>query len=492
MLFYPFTSRVTYDEQGLPLYDRAVDSAFLRDFYKAYWSDGVFYDPTTSFQVTAAGAGMALQVAPGKAQIQGAFAIETAVQGLSVTAADTTNNRVDAVVLRLDLSLDKRNIELAVLKGTPAADPVAPALTRNSTVWELGLANIAVRKNVSTLTQQDITDTRLDPQRCGVVAQTIGELDTSAYFLQLQAALEQIQKELSDLNAGSATMLKDEYDLDRAVLTAGGIKAYTDERLQPVQTNLSNLAADVGKLQTGVDNLQYSNAGAHNAVYRGKALGSSVSDEQYAAIGAGTFDDLYIGDYWTIGGVNYRIAAFDYFLNSGDTECTAHHVVLVPDTCLYKADVNSTNTTTGGYVGSAMHKTNLEQAKTIIKSAFSGHVLNKRVYLVNAVANGAPSAGAWADSEVDLMTERMVYGCPVFSPMTDGQKDQWSSMHNYTVEKSQLPLFQHEPSRICNRDNWWLRDIVSASGFALVGEYGRASYYYASTSLGVRPFFCIR
>lgn len=256
MLFYPFTSRVTYDEQGLPLYDRAVDSAFLRDFYKAYWSDGVFYDPTTSFQVTAAGAGMALQVAPGKAQIQGAFAVESAVQSLSVAEADTTNNRIDTVVLRLDLSLDKRSIELAVLKGTPATEPIAPTLTRNSTVWELGLANITVRKNVSALTQLDITDTRLDTQRCGVVAQTIGKLDTSAYFLQSQAALEQIQKELSDLNAGSATMLKDEYDLDRTVLTAGGIKAYTDERLQPVQTSLSGLAADVGKLQTDVGNLK--------------------------------------------------------------------------------------------------------------------------------------------------------------------------------------------------------------------------------------------
>ena len=250
MLFYPFTSRVTYDEQGLPLYDRAVDSAFLRDFYKAYWSDGIFYDPTTNFQVTAAGTGMALQVAPGKAQIQGAFAIESAVQSLSVAAADTTNNRIDTVVLRLDLSLDKRNIALAVLKGTPAADPVAPALTRNGTVWELGLANITVNKNVSSLTQLDITDTRLDTQRCGVVAQTIGELDTSAYFLQSKAALEQIQKELSDLNAGSATMLKDEYDLDRTVLTAGGIKAYTAAQLQPVQTSLGGLAADV-------DNLKY-------------------------------------------------------------------------------------------------------------------------------------------------------------------------------------------------------------------------------------------
>ena len=56
------------------------------------------------------------------------------------------------------------------------------------------------------------------------------------------------------------------------------------------------------------------NAGAHNSIYRGKYLGSSVTAEQYTAISSGTFEDLYIGDYWTIGGVNYRIAAFNYYM----------------------------------------------------------------------------------------------------------------------------------------------------------------------------------
>lgn len=234
-----------------------------------------------------------------------------------------------------------------------------------------------------------------------------------------------------------------------------------------------------------------SNAGAHNAIYRGKYLGDSVTAAQYAAIKAGTFDNLFIGDYWTIGGINYRIAAFDYYLNCGDTACTDHHVVIVPDTNLYNVAMNSTNTTAGGYVGSEMYKTNLANAKTTIKSAFSGHVLNHRVYLVNAVANGAPSAGAWVDSEVDLMTERMVYGCPVHSPMTDGQKDPWSAMHNYTVEKSQLPLFRHDQSRICNRNTWWLRDVVSAASFAVVTDNGLAGYFTASLALGVCPAFCV-
>lgn len=243
--------------------------------------------------------------------------------------------------------------------------------------------------------------------------------------------------------------------------------------------------------------LLFNNAGAHNAIYRGKSLGSTVTTAQYAAIKAGTFDDLYIGDYWTIGGVNYRIAAFDYYLNSGDTNCTTHHVVIVPDTCLYNAQMHNissggwesgaANTTAGGYVGSDMYKSNLEQAKTTIKSAFSGHVLKHRIYLTNAVANGRASDGAWCDSEVDLMCEQMVYGSGIFSPVSDGS----NVPANYRVEKSQLPLFQHEPSRICNRAAWWLRDVITASHFALVDNYGGAYYGNASRSLGVRPAFCI-
>lgn len=243
--------------------------------------------------------------------------------------------------------------------------------------------------------------------------------------------------------------------------------------------------------------LLFNNAGAHNAIYRGKSLGSTVTTAQYAAIKAGTFDDLYIGDYWTIGGVNYRIAAFDYYLNSGDTNCTTHHVVIVPDTCLYNAQMHNTssggwesgaaNTTAGGYVGSDMYKSNLEQAKTTIKSAFSGHVLKHRIYLTNVVANGRASGGAWCDSEVDLMCEQMVYGSGIFSPVSDGS----NVPANHRVEKSQLPLFQHEPSRICNRATWWLRDVITASYFANVFSDGGAGYNGASNSLGVRPAFCI-
>lgn len=236
-----------------------------------------------------------------------------------------------------------------------------------------------------------------------------------------------------------------------------------------------------------------SNAGAHNSVYRGKYLGNALTTKQKAQISAGTFNDLYIGDYWTIDGVNYRIAAFDYWLNSGDTTCTTHHVVIVPDTCLYSTQMNTSNITTGAYARSAMYTSNLEQAKTIINNAFgSANILSHREFLANATKSTTDptyeSAGSWYDSTVEIMNERMVYGADVLHNI----EVNGAIPLNYTIDKSQLPLFALEPSRICNCDTWWLRDVVSAEYFANVGCFSGADGNNASYSFGVRPAFAIK
>lgn len=229
-------------------------------------------------------------------------------------------------------------------------------------------------------------------------------------------------------------------------------------------------------------------AGSHNAIYRGKSLGNAVTAEQFAAIAAGTFDDMYIGDYWTISGVTYRIAAFDYYYRAGDTDCTTHHVTLVPDASMYTHVMNDTNVTTGAYIGSKMYTEGLTQAKNTINSAFgSSHVLNHRQYLQNAVTNDYASGGSWYDSTVELMTEQNVYGCKIFGNMLNGT----ALPNSYTVDKSQYPLFKFRPDMISNRQWFWLRDVVSAAGFASVTGDGNAYYNGASAAAGVRPAFSI-
>lgn len=241
-------------------------------------------------------------------------------------------------------------------------------------------------------------------------------------------------------------------------------------------------------LQTDIDsvrNVLADGAAAHNCIYRGKNLGTSVTAEQYAAISSGKFTDLYIGDYWVIKGVTYRIAAFDYYYNCGDTNFAKHHVVIVPDTSLYKAQMNTSNVTTGGYTGSAMYKSNLAQAKTTIKAAFgSAHVLTKRELLTNAVNGNTPSGWAWFDSDVELMNEVQVYGSVAW-----GAHD--GNGYNVAAGDGQFPLFMFDRTKLHNREDYWLRDVSSATYFSIVYTNGHANNFAASRSFGVRPAFCI-
>lgn len=229
-------------------------------------------------------------------------------------------------------------------------------------------------------------------------------------------------------------------------------------------------------------------AALKNCLSRFKYLGTSVTSEQWAAIQNGTFDGLFLGDYWTINGVDYIIAAFDYWLNTGDTACTKHHVVVIPRVYLYTYKFNPLNTTEGGYVGSDLYKNGLTQAKTTLNTAFgSAHILNHREQLVNATTNGKPTGMDWYDSTVELMNENMVYGGRQFSPIPDGNEPQ-NTCCNYTIDKSQLPIFRLAPWMSFNRSNWfWLRDPVSSTYFAHSDNLGTANCTQAAATGGILP-----
>lgn len=195
---------------------------------------------------------------------------------------------------------------------------------------------------------------------------------------------------------------------------------------------------------------------------------------------------MFLGDYWSIGGRIWRIVDMDYWYNCGDTAFTSHHLVIMPDEALYNAQMNTTNITTGGYVGSEMYKNNLANAKTIVNAAFQGSVLTHREHLCNAVTNGKQSGGAWFDSSIELPSEIMMYGHIHFGNASDGN----TIPNIYTPSKTQLALFMVCPRFIVNRSyNQWLRDVVSSANFAYVGSRGNANSDGASGSVGVRPVF---
>ena len=192
MISWPFDSTVTYDGEGNPIYAKTYSSDVLATILRKYFRDGVFTADAESFQVLE-DSDMDILVDPGHCLIQGRHGYNEAVSALTVSAADPSLPRIDLVVLRLNLGVSALSIELFMVDGAAAVSPAAPALTRNSTVYELALAEIYVAAGVTAITQANITDTRLDSDRCGVVASIIGDTDTNTYYAQIAADLAEFK-----------------------------------------------------------------------------------------------------------------------------------------------------------------------------------------------------------------------------------------------------------------------------------------------------------
>lgn len=191
MLSFPFDSRVTYSG-GIPQYDRAVSSQPLRELIKDLFTTGVMPNPSTCFQVSAGEEGMTVVVAAGYAVVNGGLMQEEVSRTLEIESADLVNDRIDTVVLRWDENVNVREADLYIVKGTPAADPVRPELTRSGSIYEIGLADLFVAHGTTSMSNERITDTRYESERCGIVS-SVSEWDTTTIYQQVQADLANFQ-----------------------------------------------------------------------------------------------------------------------------------------------------------------------------------------------------------------------------------------------------------------------------------------------------------
>lgn len=135
---------------------------------------------------------------------------------LAVDMADAVLPRIDRVVVSWQTTNYVALPEVTILKGTPASNPVAPALTNNNVLRQISLAAIRIPAGATAITGSMITDERLNSAVCGLVTCGIG-VDTSAMQEQFEALLKYIQTEISELEEGTAFELKKRTFIDTDV-----------------------------------------------------------------------------------------------------------------------------------------------------------------------------------------------------------------------------------------------------------------------------------
>ena len=204
---------------------------------------------------------------------------------LTATIANAVNPRIDRVVVTWDTVDYAAKPRIELLQGTPAASPAAPTLTNNTLKRQISLAQIYVAAAASKLTSANITDERLDKSVCGIVTDWV-TVDTTTMNQQFKEYLTAIRKELSDLNAGTAAMLKATYDPKGraqdifAYADSQGVHLYQHTKAGTVHKLTGNGASGRVKLTANV-------AAGDTVQVNGKTVPAYVGAETFADALAG-------------------------------------------------------------------------------------------------------------------------------------------------------------------------------------------------------------
>jgi hypothetical protein len=164
--------------------DRKYKAEDWATYFSSFIGNGVFPLPSNGLQVVA-DSGMNIAVRAGKAWVNGYFYTNTSDLILTLSTADGVLNRIDRIVIRWDLT--ERIMSARVKSSAPATNPTAPPLQRDADAFELCIADVLVGQGVTSISQSNITDQRLNNNLCGMVAGVVQQIDTTTFNAQLQA-----------------------------------------------------------------------------------------------------------------------------------------------------------------------------------------------------------------------------------------------------------------------------------------------------------------
>lgn len=149
--------------------DRIYSSLDFSRVFRRLAKNGITLGDGGELEVTANDpADMTVIILDGSAWTEGTLLWNTDPQGLAIASNASGNPRIDRVIVKMDRNTSAREMTLEIKQGTPALSPVPPSLQRDSTVWEISLAQVLVASGAAQVLQGDITDERYDPDVCGL------------------------------------------------------------------------------------------------------------------------------------------------------------------------------------------------------------------------------------------------------------------------------------------------------------------------------------
>ena len=435
--------------------DRKYDARQMGSVFDGVFADGVFPTIGSRFDVELVEGTTTVNIGTGKAWFNKTWTELDAVLNVDLGAGESTLSRIDEVVLEVNTSDAVRANTIKVVKGAAASSPVRPTLTHTPFVNQYSLCRVLRRPGV------DIEGSD--------VLSMVGSLETPHAKAVIDIPDNNFYPAVPGLigNKESTFLLQAPSDGSRS------------------KVSLENLMYSMQKRWAVGDENTY----AHRQNFRGgKNLGSVFTAFQLARIKNGSFEDMFVGDYWVYLGVTYRIVDINYWVGMGNPVTNAPHLVIMPDTVITTAAMHSSNNTAAGYNSmtgrAAGFGTSLANINTFFGAA---NVLSYRDRITTTVtANGATAVG-WIGAKYEHPSELMIHGASTVGFATNSAGVSYPS----SIATQQFSLFRLVPRFIKSNASYWLRDAASLSQFAVAEASGGAYVSPLTVSYGYRPFFLV-
>lgn len=241
-------------------------------------------------------------------------------------------------------------------------------------------------------------------------------------------------------------------------------RVFTSYDLSEIHQNLEELNNNIINLTEQDREFNNTILGQKKHIYRGAYLGDYITESQNMAIEAGTFDELYIGDYWRLNSVTYRIADFNYWTHGLNSE-NPNHVVLIPDYQMGLFKMHESESASL-YFDTALREYLISTILPLMDTIFEGKLCNHSENLPSILYSDNLNV---VNSKVEIMSESQVYGQGLFR-----------EREYQTYSTSQFALFKIAP-RYIYTTSYWLRDRCDNMSYSAI------SNGMSITKIGVQP-----
>lgn len=245
----------------------------------------------------------------------------------------------------------------------------------------------------------------------------------------------------------------------------------------------------------------------HSQLIRGKNLGTVYTSEQQEAVHNGTFHDLWIGDYWTEGGVKYYIVDINYFKTmpdatdnddiKPDANDKSNHLVIMASWGAGNIKWHSQPEQNVPFSNSTIYKTDLvNYTNNSIPNTFKNYLVGKSHTVSSSMQNDRVTAVSTVVASCMLPTVSQIVG--IYNPLAS-----LNPAGNYVADVAttrgdkQFAAFQNSvfaSNSFRVEPGFWTRDCDGPWGIAIQASNGSGMYFGPNTKDTAKvllPFFIV-